>query len=85
MNNKNETAREFILPTLFKSDSAGKILLFLILMVTFILSIKQVHPFNSYDEEALMNWTKALDKDAFPALRYVTPGVYQYHFRFFKL
>jgi hypothetical protein len=48
-------------------------------MVTFILSIKQVHPFNSYDEEALMNWTKALDKDAFPALRYPPLFIYLHY------
>ncbi len=79
MINKNETARGFILTTLFKSESAEKILLFLILMVTFILGIKQMHPFSSYDEEALMNWIKALDKDAFPALRYPPLFIYLHY------
>ncbi|NIM11720.1 MAG: hypothetical protein GTO45_06470, partial [Candidatus Aminicenantes bacterium] len=53
-----------------KKDTAVNVVLALILVVTFILSVKQSAPFDSVDEIGLMYWIRNLDLDPFPVLNY---------------
>ena len=59
-----------------KSKISDKLLLFFILLVTFVLSLKQMYPFESLDEAIIMNWIKDLDRNPFPVLRYPSLFVY---------
>lgn len=45
-------------------------LITLLVVVTFLLSIKQLYPLDSFDEVEMMNWAKGLENDIFPALKF---------------
>jgi hypothetical protein len=55
-------------------------LLFLILLVTFILSVKQMYPLTSFDEVEMMNWAKGLEGDFFPARKFPPLFLYLHFF-----
>lgn len=66
-----------------KDESISKLieygLLGIILGMTFLLSVKQLFPLNSFDEAEMMNWAKDLEKDFFPGLKF--PPLFLYlHF-----
>ncbi len=58
---------------------AERIFLWLILAVTFILSIKQLYPFDSVDELEIMYWIEGLHNKPFPALSYPPLFVYLHY------
>jgi hypothetical protein len=47
-----------------------KLVLAFILLITFVLCVKQAIPFDSFDELALINWIRGLEDISFPALEY---------------
>lgn len=46
------------------------------LVLTFILSLKQVVPFNSVDEAEIFGWLKQVDQEGFPAINYPPLFIY---------
>jgi hypothetical protein len=53
-----------------KKEVAVKVVLALILVVTFISAVKQSAPFDSVDEVGMMYWIRNLDQDPLPVLIY---------------
>lgn len=60
----------------FKLD---KLLLYALLAITFLLSIKQMLPFDSVDEGQLMHWIRRLHHEPFPALNYPPMFLYLHY------
>jgi Dolichyl-phosphate-mannose-protein mannosyltransferase len=53
-----------------QSNKIHNTFLFIILATTFILSIKQLFPFQSVDEVEIMNWIKDIDQNLFSIFKY---------------
>jgi hypothetical protein len=62
-----------------KRDTAINVVLALILVVTFILAVKQSASFDSVDEIGLMYRIRNLDHDPFPVLNYPPPFLYLHY------
>lgn len=50
-----------------------------LLLVTFILSIKQAVPFTSFDEQEIMSWVSDLDDTIFPILKFPPLFIYLHY------
>lgn len=61
------------------NPAAERFIIAALLLVTFILSIKQSVPFASFDEQEIMSWVKGLDDSLFPVLKFPPLFIYLHY------